>query len=715
MDAFTNEALLDLRGLNEKIAGQNGFVRKQGERFVLGDGTPVRFWAVNLSSGIAALNRSSIDSMARSLAKRGVNMVRYHSPLFDSSNPENVDAKKLDDLFYLINALKQNGIYTTVSFYFPLWFDIQPHYGIPGYDAIDNKRPFALLYFNERMQQIYKSWAKALLTTNNPYTNATLSNEPSVAVVEIINEDSYFFWTFSKSNIPPIHWEKLEKLYGDWLVQQYGSLDKAITAWGGARDDGDDTAAGRMALFEAWNMTGDAVRQANAARRKRIGDQVRFLTENQRGFYESIVTYFKDELGSKSLVSPSNWHVTDPNILDALERYTYTAGDVIDRHGYFSGEHKSPDGSHSYAVSAGHSFKNLSALTVPQSLPLQFAQIDGYPHTITEIGWTNPNLYRADYCFLASAYGSLQGVDAFYTFALGGAFWDTSMGKFALSCPVILGNFPAYALLYRRGDLQTAQPVVRQILDLEDLYAMKGSGDSAAQALDDLRLADVPPGASASGEVDNIDPFSFYVGRVQRAFGENNEDSTETNLAAFIDRDKKTIASQTGELLWDYGRGLATMDSPKSQGAAGFLKQAGIIQLSDVAIESQNDYASIVLTSLDDRPLRESNKILLQVVTEERPYGFKASGGEEGTITDMGGYPFGVRKISGAVSVMLNEGDSINLIPLDENGYATQKPIPISRTSTKDVFVIPLQEDAVYSILQRSSSTKVRDWPLQEK
>lgn len=715
MDPFTADALLDLRSLNEASAGENGFVQRRGEEFVLGNGRPVRFWAVNLSSEIAALNRRSIDYMARRLAKAGVNMVRYHSPLFDSSDPEKVNPQTLDNLFYLISALKKNGIYTTVSFYFPLWFTVKADYGIPGYDAIDNKMPFALLYFDSRMQQIYKSWAKVLLTTTNPYTQATLANEPAVAIVEIVNEDSYFFWTFTKSNVPPIQWTKLEKLFGDWLTERYGSLDKALAAWNNRKETGDDPAAGRMALYEAWHMTGGAVRQAGAAQKKRIGDQVRFLTENQRSFYAGMKDYFSQDLGSKSLIAASNWQVSDPAMLDALERYTYTACDVIDRHGYFSGEHKSPDGSHSYAVSEGHSFKNLSALTVPEGLPLQFAQIDGYPQIISEIGWTNPNLYRADYSFLASAYGSLQGVDGFFAFALGGAFWDTGMKKFAVSSPAILGNFPAYALLYRRGDLQTAQPAIHQILNLEDLYAMKGSGGSAAQALDDLRMQDVPPGAAATGGVNNIDPLSFYAGRVQRTFGTNTQDSSEINLSAYIDRTKKIVTSQTGELVWNYGAGLATINSPKSQGAAGFLQKAGKIQLRDAAIEMQNDYGTVVLTSLDNLPLRNSGKILIQVMTEERPYGFRVSEGEAGTITGMGGYPFGVRKIHGKISITLQEGETVQLIPLDENGYATQNPTEIQRSGEDQPFVVELPENAVYCILQKPSLTNVRQWPLREK
>src|SRR5689334_22965230 len=45
----SSKALLDLRFLNEPVAGQSGYVRltPDGNGFALGDGTPVRFWAVN--------------------------------------------------------------------------------------------------------------------------------------------------------------------------------------------------------------------------------------------------------------------------------------------------------------------------------------------------------------------------------------------------------------------------------------------------------------------------------------------------------------------------------------------------------------------------------------------------------------------------------------------------------------------------------------------
>ncbi len=708
-DEFKDEALLDLRSLNETEAGVNGFVRAEGMDLILGDGRPVRFWGVNASSGIAGLNRASIDYLARKLAKMGINLVRYHSPLFESGNPMEMDDQKLDDLFYFVTALKREGIYTFISFYFPLWFDIQPSYGIPGFESTNNKKPFVLLFFNERMQAFHRRWLRGLLTIPNPYTGKTLADEPAIAVIELQNEDSFFFWTFTKDNVPKVHWQELEQRFGAWLAERYGSLDKAFRTWG-KRESGDDSTSGRAALYEAWHMTGDAVRQANAAKKRRLSDQVCFLTELQRGFYEDTIDYIRNDLGSKSLISPSNWHTSDPVMLDALERYTYTAGEVIDRHGYYSAPHKSGDGSHSYDVRVGHTFENRSALKIPHDIPLQFIQMEDHPQTISEIGWTNPNLYRADYAFLASAYGALQGIDSIMTFALGGAYWDTSMKKFALSCPVILGNFPAYALIYRRGYVPEAKTVIRQELTLEDLFALKGSGGATAQNLDAFREADVPPGEAVEGGVNAIDPLAYYVGRVVRAYGDDPAKSFQLNLAEHIDRQAKTVKSIEGLLKWNYGQGVVKMNTPKSQGAAGFLSKAGEIVLDDIALRVDNEYASLIAVSLDDKPLEESSEILIQTMTVEHPYNFKASDGDSGRIESLGEPPFGVEKIKANIT-LFNSG-SAEIIALDENGMPRNVTV-FTRSGSDGALIMNLVEDSVYHIVRRRQLSCAPTWPLQ--
>ena len=694
-DRFAPEALLDLRHLNEKVAGESGFLRRDGKNIVLGNGEPVRFWAVNIVPGNLNQDRASLDYLAKRLAKLGVNMVRVHGTPFKRNDLLEVQ-RYLDNLFYLTAALKREGIYTAISFYFPLWFDMGRHNGFAGFEGNTNKKPFALLYFDPRFQETYRGWAKRILDTKNPHTGLTLARDPAVGMVEIVNEDSLFFHTFKKGHVPPQYWRDLEVSFGHYVKLRYGSLEKAFARWGNLTLPGDDPQRGVVALYNAWDMTAAGVKQGGAEKTARVGDQARFLADQQRGFYAAMSEHFRKDLKVGGLVSASNWTTADPDMLDAIERYTYTATDVIDRHGYFAGQHQGEGAA--YAVRVGHAYKDLAAVLTPEGLPIQVQQVEGFPQIVSEIGWPNPNRFRADATFLSAAYGALQGVDGIFFFAVGSNdLVDSDMKKFAVATPVVAGAFPATALLYRRGDVREPAPAIRQALDLENLFAMKGSGSASAQALDALRKKDVGDGAAASTTtVDTFDPLAFYVGPFVRTFDKDAK-STQIDFTKYIDRDRKIVRSSTNELSWDYATGLARINTPRTQGAAGFLKSASSVELDHVTIESTNEFGSILVTALDDQPLPSSKKILIQAVTEEKPFGFQAPGGK---ILSLGSAPLTMRNIAARLSLKLTGDGKATAVALDGNGYARSPGAELKRRAD-GAFELTLSEDALYHVIQR--------------
>lgn len=686
VDEFSADALLDLGYLNEDIAGQDGYVKAEGNDFVLANGKKVKFWGVNVGPRLYELDHQSHIYLAKNLAKHGVNLVRLHGGIYGKRN-STVNMQRLDNLHHLIWALKQAGVYVKLSFYFPLWFSLD-----------GNQRPFMLLYFDKQMQDIYFNWADKLLNTRNPYSDMPLGKDACVAIVEVVNEDSHFFWTFGKKNMPAHRWQNFTKLYGDWLKRKYGSLNQAIAAWDGVREPGDNPGDGRMELYNPWEMTTKGL-NANQRKRKRIGDQVQFLTDNMRGFYEQAVDFFREKCHYKGLVSCSNWHTADARMLDALERYCYTAGDVIDHHGYYDHNH---EGEHaSWSVRPGHTFRSQSALHLRKRNPLPYVETEGYPHIISEIGWPMPNMYRAESAFLTVAYGSLQGLDGIINFAVGSASWDQSISKFPLNNPVALGSYFAAALIYRNQYVQEAPTVVMDNLKLEELYDMKGANVYVSAAFDQFRAAQIPAGEEKRGVIKGIDPLTFYVGRVARNFEGKPEESTMMSVSEYIDPDAKTIKSITGALLWDYGIGVATMNTAKAQGVAGFLGKKGAIQLDNVTIDMKNDYGTVVVVAMDDKPLAESKKMLVQCMNIDQFYGWETSSsdGMSGTIHNVGSAPWGVQKFNVAVTFKLKGRKPNKVTACDENGYATDKTVESSGEAQN--FTVQIDETTVYTIIER--------------
>jgi hypothetical protein len=191
-DYFFNDAMLDLRGLNERAAGQSGFVRLSPDGdFVRGDGKPIRFWACGTTEYTA--KRLELARHARFLAKLGVNMVRIHAEIgSDAAAPEltDVNQNEIDGIQQAVAAFERVGIYVTIS---PYWANDRPakRWGIEGYD--DRTSLYGLLFFNPTLQKGYKAWVRKLYADANPYTGIPLARDPGVAIIQIQNEDGMFF------------------------------------------------------------------------------------------------------------------------------------------------------------------------------------------------------------------------------------------------------------------------------------------------------------------------------------------------------------------------------------------------------------------------------------------------------------------------------------------------------------------------------------------
>jgi hypothetical protein len=690
-----NPTALDLRSLNEAFAGEQGFIQVKGDSFVHEKtGQRVRFWAVNIGDELLGHNPADLDHFARRLAKLGVNMVRLQTPLWREDDVTRVDPAKLDGMHRLVAALKKQGIYLTLSSFWPYW--LAPK-GLPGLEGLGgDKRAFALPFFNTRLQELQRSWWRDALTVPNPYTGVPLVRDPTLAFIEILNEDGMFFWTFAPyTGVPAPQMVSLEKLFGRWLETRYGGVERAFSSWSGGKIlemlgrgkvTGDDASAGRAGFMPLYEMLD--------RRDARARDTAEFLAGLQRGYYDQMYGYLKNDLGFKGSVTGSNWITADARVLGPLDKWSNAGCDFMDRHGYYSGPHEGERAG--YAISSGDRYNDASALLFETgdkgqtsfNVPVMDLAYNGKPSTISEINWTPPNRARADLPVIAAAYGALQGSDAFFFFQAREIDWAQALGKFSIADPVAMGQFPATALIFREGLVKTAGVALGIESRLSDLYQLKGIPISAPQNLDTFRKHDIPAGQAIElPQVGSIDPLAFLTGRVEVNVTETGGLSKAVDLSSFIDRERKIVRSITGELSWDYGRGLVTIDAPAAQGATGFLAKAGRLSLADLTIESSIDYGSILLVAMDGRPLASSRRMLLQVMSEDTNSGWSAPGTGVRSIVDVGGPPLVVKNLDGHVSLKRADASTLKVRALDFNGYATGTKLPAK--GARDIALSP--------------------------
>ncbi len=686
---------IDLRSLNEAYAGEQGrILARDGEFVHSSTGQPVRFWAVN--GPPHDLDRDALPECARLLARYGVNLVRIHGRVFDEQTGE-FQPETARRIAQVVEAMKREGIYTHLSIYFPLWFKPKPDLEwLPGYDG--NQHPFAALMFNPEFQQRYEQWWQQLLTTKLA-DGEPLFRDPALMGVELQNEDSFFFWTFNEQNLPDPQLRVLESQFGDWLIRKYGSLDQAFQAWNGARLSRDDPAEGRVGFRPLWDLFNS----------KTIRDQdtATFLYEKQVAFYERELQFLRG-LGFEGLVTCSNWITASPEVLGPLEKLSYTIGDFVDRHGYLSCRNGGLFSE--WSIRDGHTFVNRSALRFDgdePGAPKQFRhpiidiQYDDKPSMISETTWNRPNRYRSEAPLFLAAYGALQETDAIVHFAMDGAHWSVKpqyfMQPWTLMAPSQMGQFPAAALIYRRGLVTPGAMLADLTLNVDDLKQLKGTALPQDAAFDELRLKDVPPGTFVLPG-NRIDPLIHFAGRTRIAFSQNDSTTRLADLNELIDREQQLVKSSHGQLELNYGTGVLTMNAASAQGASGNLQAAGEIQLNDVIVQSPLDLAHIVLVALDEKPLATSQRILLQVMSEERSSGFRVIPQNQiQLIQDIGTDPWQVRELEGEIRMTRPDANQLSVTALDLNGVPVQKVGSADRLS--------LLPNVIYYLISTESVT----------
>jgi hypothetical protein len=179
----------------------------------------------------------------------------------------------------------------------------------------------------------------------------------------------------------------------------------------------------------------------------------------------------------------------------------------------------------------------------------------------------------------------------------------------------------------------------------------------------------------------------------------------DNELKNLINPEDKTVVSSTGEMTLNYGKGIFTLDTPYAKGVTGFLGgDVGYI-LDGLAVKSIDEYATLSVVPLDDKPLIESSNILVQTGTVYRPQGWKEEPADFETnndtvqgykILDTGSMPWKAERLKMRIELRnLNVSEAVRL---DNAGYPVET-LDLKRKDG-DVVVLDLPEDCIYVVLR---------------
>jgi hypothetical protein len=275
--------------------------------------------------------------------------------------------------------------------------------------------------------------------------------------------------------------------------------------------------------------------------------------------------------------------------------------------------------------------------------------------------------------------------------------------KWEVAQPMLAGMFPAAAIAYRNGYIRQAEPILREQRLLDNVLKRVPPSIWEDSGLDPNRDGGTQETPSVGSR---IDPLAFLVGPITTRYLGESEQTCVEDLSRFIDRDAKLVSSATGQIGLDYDRGVCTVDAPRAQGACGFLGKRGKVTLTDVTLTCGNEYASVLLVSLDGRPLATARSVLVQAGTTARPTGWKtvprtftpkrarrAVDGEQIEATGTG--PWKIENTR--IALTLGNPNLREAILVDPTGFAS-RPVTLDRKAGKLTMAFP--PDALYVVIR---------------
>lgn len=651
---------LDLSQFLEAPAGKNGFVKAQGEHFVDDNGKRIRIWGVNLGATRCFPTHEEAEQLADVLAAVGINCVRFHgldsrwglsSIDRESASGSDLSERDMERFDYLFAQLKKRGIYGNINL--NVFRTYTEKDGLPDYKDLGLGK--WATHFYPKLIELQEKYARDLLNHVNPYTGNRYAEEPGVFVVEIVNENSLFEgwvnWKLIGKNdnsgdtwspMPVVYANELNRQFNNWLVE-----NKTIKQIEEFRKEAGVKSSEPLVLLRPD--------QFKKVSKDRFSADYEFITSTEIAFLKRMKKLIKNEIGLKSML------IGDADHNDSKNGYPHILNnrifDYLDGHGYW--QHPS--------LGKETVTRNDPMVNDPlDSTVVQFARTPmvGMPFVVSETNHPYPHRYATEGIPIMAAYALLQDWDGVVFHEWGQAVAEPKesipdRSWFSLSYdPMKVSQLIVAGLMWHRKDIQAAKQTVVRSMTMQDVK-LKTLEDSWKHRpfFDDQFSKGFP-----------------LVHKTRWNLVDKKSDSNYPEAPSFGE-----LISDTNQLRWhgaNRKRGRVAVDSPKVQALIGFQQTQqepwydGIQALS---VNLKNEFASVILISLDDKPIVESRKMLLFAC--DRVANIDLTWKDDlKTVANWGDGPVSLRTVQGTISLWgLKDIGPVRASVLDPLGKRTGK------------------------------------------
>lgn len=553
-------------------AGKYGFVRANGPHFVFEKlpGVAQRFCGANLClEANYPPTEEAADRLIARLTRNGYNAIRIHhhdKRLYRLDNQmrpvlNESEAALLDR--FVAKAIAA-GLYVTTDLYVSrpvCWKEI----GVDrdGSSGLNYK---LMLFVHDGAFENWKMAAKALMTHRNPYTGRTYAEEPAIMCLCLVNENSIQQSIRSAAKNPYL----LEK-WREWFTARRA---ESPACWPTLTKDEIPVKGGGWSIApilegEAW----DAVS--------------RFCADLEASMYTKMRDYLRNELGVRALLSDQNWG-TQTATFQSVRAELY---DYVDAHLYV--DHPSFPGTYWQLPST---LKNENILKKEGcDFDISWRRVADRPFAVSEWQFCGPGRHRSMSGLYMGTLAALQDWGALWRFSYshGNTAYTDAEGRVGyfdtVGDPVAALSERLFVPLFLRGDLASLTSSVATVLTPEAVRP------------------------SARNRSYNVLPAWFrdqWDFRVATACPRNVPEGTVTvpveKAARGIIPDG--VRSPSPAVSRDVKRGVMSVATSRT---CALYATEGSFSAGVLSVENQGGEATVWATSLDEKPIERSCRLLV--------------------------------------------------------------------------------------------------------